>query len=389
MKILLVINGTDFGGTESALAQIARNLDSRGHEVHVFSLKLPGRTGERLIESGVPLHTLGMDEVVSPWSMLKAVAGLTGWLRANHVDVVQSFLPRANIVSRLANRLSRKGRPHLSAERSTDFNRSDLVLYLNRWTSRWTDRVLAVSPSVRDVLVNRDRLPQAKIYVLENGLDLREADNCEEVDLRSELGVEKDDVLFCAVGRLIPDKGYKYLLRAIADLPSGRRPHLALVGEGPEESLLRKVISDLNLDSHVHILGFRNDVLGLLKDVDVAVLSSLEEGIPVVLLEAMACRLPIISTDVGGIRDILVDGETGILVPPAEDWTAERDQRVSESSQKVGSDALRDAMLRLIENPDLRYRMGVAGRQRLETVFSLEKIVDRLEAHLVELTSAA
>ena len=381
LRILLAINGTDFGGTESALAEIARQLDGRGHSVDVLSLKTPGRTGQRLISEGIRVHTLGMAEVVDPWNMLVATRRFAGWLRQHPVDVVQSFLPRANVISRVANRLARGRRGHLSSERSTDFNRSPRVCQLNRWTARWTDRILAISPTVRQVLLDRDRLPMEKIHLLENGIDTARVDAFPKTELRRELGLDDEALLFVTVGRLIPDKGFVYLAQALARMEHRDRVHLALVGEGDEGETIAVEVERLGLSDRFHRVGFRKDVLGILKDVDGFVLSSLEEGIPVVLVEAMANGVPIVSTRVGGIPDLVVEDETALLVPPAELWHGAPEDRTSEATREAGVEGLASALDRLVAEPELRQRLGAAGRRRIEEVFELERVIDRLEEH--------
>jgi glycosyltransferase involved in cell wall biosynthesis len=383
LGILLAINGTDFGGTESALAEIAVKLDARGHRVHVLSIKEPGRTGARLRERGIDVDTLGMDDVVNPLNMVTATRRFVRWLEEHEIDVVQSFLPRANVVSRVANRLARGSRPHLSSERSTDFNRSRLICRLNGWTARLTDRVLAVSADLRELLVERDRLPAEKIRILQNGIDVGRVDAAPRSDVHKELGLTCDDVLFCTVGRLIPDKGYVYLAEALAQMQ--QPAHVVLVGEGDEEARIRRAVSQWGVEDRFHLIGFRPDVLGIMKDVDAFVLTSLEEGIPVVLVEAMAVGLPIVSTRVGGIAGLVKEDETALLVPPAEIWAGQVEERSSESAHAEGVTRLANAMDRLAADADLRRSFGAAGRTRVAERFALDQIIDQLEAHYHEL----
>ena len=174
-KILLVINGMDFGGAETILFQTAVGLDRRGYEVHVLTLKTPGRTAAQLQEQGILVSTLGMSENVNPWNVLKASWKLRRWLLGARFDVIHSFLPRANIMSRIAHRLSWRS-PHVSSERSTDYNRSRLVSRLNRLTAPWTGGILAVSSAVGRVLIARDGIDAGKIRLLGNGVDLTALD---------------------------------------------------------------------------------------------------------------------------------------------------------------------------------------------------------------------
>jgi glycosyltransferase involved in cell wall biosynthesis len=287
-------------------------------------------------------------------------------------------------VSRLANRLA--GRAfHVSAERSTDRRRSPAVRRLNRLTVRWTDVVLAVSPTVRDLLVARDRLPAAKVRVLENGIDLAAVDACHAARLRHELpGLRSGALLFCSVGRFVPEKGFVHLVRAFARMRERARAQLLLVGEGPEEAVVRSEVLRCGLDGEVLQLGFRPDVLAVLKATDAFVLSSVEEGSPMALLEAMACGLPAVATEVSGVRSLVgPDGPecAALVVAPPEDWTAHagrRGQSVTAAPEERVV-ALAQAMDRLADDAPLRQALGQRARRRVEAEYALEQVVIRLE----------
>jgi glycosyltransferase involved in cell wall biosynthesis len=386
VRILLVINGLDVGGTERAVEETAVCLAGRGHAVRVLALKPLGRTGRRLGGRGIDVTSLGMDDVVGFSSLLGASRRLGALLRHDPPDVVHAFLPRANIVSRLGNRLAGRRVPHVSSERSTDFRRSPRVRRLNRLTARWTDLVLAVSPLVRDVLVARDRLPAAKIRVLENGIDLAAVDAVPRADLAASVpGLRPDRAVLCSVGRFVPEKGFVHLVRAFAQMRARAQAQLLLVGDGPEEAAVREVVRAERLDATVLLAGFRPDVLGVLKASDVYVLSSVEEGSPMVVLEAMACGLPSVATDVSGVRELVGDGgpdPAALVVPPAVDWSAavlHRNGAPSSEAERLA--ALAAAMDRLVADPALRGRIAHAARRRVETHYTLDRIVEQLEGH--------
>jgi len=389
LRILFVINGLDFGGTESAVGQLALRLAGRGHQVEILSVKRLGRAADRLRERGIEVCTLGMADVVNVPSMVSAAWKMRGLLSRRKFDVVQSFLPRANIVSRVANRLCRYPSRHVSSERSTDFRRSPTVSRLNRYTAPWSDLVLAVSPMVREVLVARDGIAQEKIRVLENGIDLAAVDAVPPADLRSETpGLFPGRLLFCSVGRFVPEKGFVHLVRAFGRMRRRQEAQLLLVGEGPEEAAIRGEVSSLNLEHDVHVQGFRPDVFAVLKGAGAYVLSSVEEGSPMALLEAMACSLPIIATEVSGVSSLV--GPSGsecaaIVVPPAVDWSAgvipaaRRTENGRGDQDAVGQMA--DAMDRLVHDRALRAHLASTARRRVEDLFTLDRIVDCLEGH--------
>ena len=271
-SILLVINGTDFGGTESTLYGTATELHQRGNAVQVLSLKPVGRIGRKLGEAGVPVVTLGMPQTVGAATLVTGCWQLAKWVRHYRPDVVHSFLPRANVMSRIGLKLARLSAPHVSSERSTDLKRRGAVTLLNRYTARWTNHVLAVSRQVRDVLIKRDGIVAQKISILENGIDLDHVDAMPPTDVQLELDLEPGCVTLCSAGRLVPVKGHVYLIRAISRMRARHQVHLLLVGEGPEEARLRAEAVAHGLEDRVHFLGYRSDLIGILKAVDVFVL---------------------------------------------------------------------------------------------------------------------
>jgi len=376
LRVLLVINGTDFGGTEVTLEQLARALASRGHGVEVLSLKPVGPVGERLAASGVPVTSLEMSESVGMFDLLRSSRRLARRLDARRIDVVHSFLPRANIMSRLANRLARPARPHVANEESTDFRRAHGVQWLNRLTASWSDRILAVSPEVRDVLVGREGLPADRVEVLPKGIDVAAVDAIAPCGLRRELGLSAEARIVCTVGRLVPDKGQVYLVRALA---AAGRPdvHLVMVGGGPEEQRLRDEATACGVAERVHLLGPRSDAVAVMKSAVLFCLPSLEEGRPITLLEAMASRLPIVATDVGSVATLVRTGETGVLLEPVQTWQP----GVSPDPGRVaaGVAALAAAMARLLDDPAEARRLGAGARRLIEESMSVEQTVERLE----------
>jgi glycosyltransferase involved in cell wall biosynthesis len=345
--------------------------------VHVLSLKPLGPLGARMAAAGVAVSSFDMPEAVGAASLLQAAVRLARRLRREPYDVVHSLLPRANVVSRVANRLAGGGRPHFAGERSTDFRRSRAVQVLNRLTAGWSDAVLAVSPAVRDVLIARDGIPAQRILIVPNGVDLRELDRVAPADVRGERGIPAGDPIVCSIGRLIPDKGHGYLLRAVAAL--GDRPvHVVLVGGGPEEGRLREEAGRLGLGARLHCLGVRGDAIAVLKASDVFVLPSLEEGFPVALLEAMACARPVVASAVGGIPAVLADGVTGLLVPPGERWGAEARTADADQAERAVA-GLRAAIGSLLDDPHRARSLGAAARRAVEESHSLDGVVVMLE----------
>jgi glycosyltransferase involved in cell wall biosynthesis len=385
--MLLAINGLDFGGTETALAQLARTLRRRDRALEVLSLKRLGRLGMALREEGIDVDSLEMDEAVGARSLLNGAWRLSRRLRRDPPTVIYSCLPRANVLTRLANRMAGRPAIHLTGERSTDYQRAGSVVSLNRWTERYTDHTVAVSTAVAQALRDRGELCDDRCTVIGNGIDLRAVDQEPAVDIRSELELPTSTRLLVAAGRLIPDKGYRYLIEAFSRLDRSDA-HLLVAGEGPERGRLEVAIRELGVHGRVHLPGFRQDVVGILKSADAFVLSSLEEGVPMVVVEAMACGLPVVSTAVGGVPDLLGQGAAGLLVAPAERWASGERRSDDPAQVERGVAELTSALSVVLGDSDCSRQLGRAARQRAEQQLDMERVVDSLEALCAALAEA-
>ncbi len=239
------------------------------------------------------------------------------------------------------------------------------------------DRVIVVSDSLRDHFPGGPVDPR-KFVTVYNGVNLANFDaNGDPHSVREEFGFEPDWQVVGVVGAVNPRKGQLYLLQAFKTLLQARpRTKLVMVGEaqGAEEEAyrdrLRAYVASEGLARHVMFAGWRLDVARILRGLDLFVLPSLNEGLPRSILEAMALGLPVVATRVGGNAELVVDGQTGLLVP-AED-----------------PDALAAAMARILQDPELASSMGRRGRQRVEAEFSLEASTRGVEAVMAQVLGA-
>jgi glycosyltransferase involved in cell wall biosynthesis len=227
-------------------------------------------------------------------------------------------------------------------------------------TNRCLHRAIAVSDSTRLDWVRRTYLARNRVTTIPNGVDSeRFRRHAQKAEARRTLGLPGGDTLVLGcTGRLSPQKGLSYLLRAVAQLAS-RYPmlHVALAGDGPLAQALREEALALGIKERVHFLGFRSDVQPVLDAADVFVLPSLWEALPYSLLEAMAAELPVVATRVAGVPEVVAEGETGLLVSPAD------------------PQALAGALEQLLDSPTLRRRMGQEGRRRVINHFDERTMV--------------
>ncbi len=242
-------------------------------------------------------------------------------------------------------------------------------MFLNRLLLRRGDRVLAVGECVKRALVANEGFAAERIDVVLNGVDLSKATAFapQRDAVRAELGLAPHEFAALIVARLDPIKNHAMLLDAVriglADLPA----KLVIVGDGPERASVEAAIAGNGLGDRVLMLGSRRDVPRLLAAADAVALSSVSEGIPLSLIEAMAARLPVVATACGGMPEVVVPGETGLLAPSGD------------------APAFGAALRQLALNPELRRRLGAAGRLRAERLFDENAMLARYEAILAEL----
>jgi glycosyltransferase involved in cell wall biosynthesis len=227
------------------------------------------------------------------------------------------------------------------------------------------DLVVGVSEQVVQSL-RHDGMAASRVKVIYNGIDFNRLTERPAAELRTTLGVPADAMLVGAAGSLIPRKGYDLLLRALGRL-SGTPPHLVIAGSGPEEAALRDLTVDLGLVDRVHFLGYRRDVADLYASCDIFAGPSRAESFGLVFAEAGYFRRAVVATRVGGIPEVVADGETGLLVPAGD------------------IDAFAAALGRLAADRDLRQRLGEAGRRRAETRFSAPRMASDFAAEYVRL----
>lgn len=246
-------------------------------------------------------------------------------------------------------------RPAVIASRRVDFHLQKHSF--SRWKYRQVDLFVASSGAIRDVLVH-DGIPAGRIVIVHDGIDVAKIGRLPTVDLRAELWLPHGAPVIVNVGALVAHKGQRYLIDAmphvLREVPDA---HLIILGEGELRPSLERQIRELHLEKHVLLTGFRSDVMQLMKSADLFVMSSVTEGLGSTVLDAMAMKLAVVGTRAGGIPEAVVDGETGLLVPPAH----ARDLAV--------------AIVELLKDPSRRGRMGAAGHLRVTEQFGVSRML--------------
>lgn len=356
LRVALCITELDVGGAERCLVQLASRLDRRRFEPVVYALGMPP-SGDlscvtALKKAEIQVHFLKARRARQLMTTTRQVVRL---FREHRPDVVQSFLFHANMVSRMAAHYANV-RPVLCGIRVAQRGRP-WRLRADRWTDRLVDRHVCVSQSVADFSHQHGGLPREKLVVIPNGIDLSAYPATAPADL-SPLDIGPDRRLVTFVGRLDRQKSVDWLLRS-APAWLGPRPEwdLLLVGAGPEEARLRRLHESLAVRDRIHLLGWRSDVPALLARSQALVLPSAWEGMPNVVLEAMASSLPVVATEAEGVVELLGPDHH-------EQTVAHRD-----------TDALVSKLLRLTSDPALSQRLGRQNRLRAESHFPIDRMV--------------
>ena len=359
-RILLLITTSDVGGTESFVANLAAGLDRRRFDPLVCSLCPPGRIAEQIAAAGTPVETLGMSPRARPLELISGVLQLARLIGHLEIDLVQALLYRANMMAALAARMAWRRVVIVGGQRSLTPMTGRRAALGVRLTRRFVEATVAVSLAVKEEIVRSEGIDPERIEVIANAIDGERFAPGDRQAARRSLELDGNALILGGVGRLTEAKGFEHLLAATASVDASYQ--VMLVGDGPCLEDLTAQAEELAISGRVHFLGRRSELETLYPALDVFVLSSLREGSPNVLLEAMACGLPVIATRVGGVPELIDDEVEGLLIPPGD------------------ADALAGALRRLAGDPDLRFRLGKAARQRVERDLTLERMVAKHEA---------
>jgi glycosyltransferase involved in cell wall biosynthesis len=359
-RVLFLSTSMGMGGADSQLMNAAQELQGRGHEVLIVSLTPLGPMGLQAQGRGIPTRSLEMSRgIPDPRGLLR----LARWIREWRPDVVHSHMVHANLMARAVRLLAPV--PVLVQTIHNIYEGGPFLMACYRLTNGLVDGMTIISEAAAERFIRERIVPRELLRVVANGVDpdlYRPAAAEARREVRESLGVGP---AFCwlAVGRFEVAKDYPTMLRAFAAVVD-RRPDavLLLAGRGSLQGETEALGRELKLESRVRFLGVRDDVPALVGAADGYLMSSAWEGLPMVLLEAASCGLPIVTTRVGGTGEAVVDGMTGFLAPPSDPG------------------ALAAAMLRLMDLPEPeRRRMGERGREHIRQRYGLARVVEEWE----------
>jgi glycosyltransferase involved in cell wall biosynthesis len=377
MKVLRIIARLNTGGPARHVVILNRGLRERGYEtVLVHGHVDVGEGSLEYLAEEAGVRQVRVEELgrrVRPFDDCKALIKLVRLVFCEAPDIIHTHTAKAGALGRIAALAFNvtRSRRHRSLVVHTFHGHvftnyfgpvaNCLIRVAERALSTVTDRVVTIAPSQKRDIVGRFRIaPESRTVVIPLGLDLQPllALSRNHPTLRSQLGINEGQVVIGFIGRFVPIKDLPTLMRAFAILATAvPNTVLLLAGDGPVRSELTELCQRLGVERRTRFLGWSTDLTTLFATLDICVLSSLNEGTPIAVIEAMAAATPVVATDVGGVADVIEHGVTGLLVPPRN------------------PEALAHSLETLARDPSARQRMGQVARLSAAQRFTSDRLV--------------
>lgn len=372
-KILYVTSspGAIFGGGKKVFFSLIQGLDKEIFQPVVCCSK-EGLYSDLLANAGILVRPLNMDNRYNLWNVFR----LARIMKEESVTIVHSQGGgRSNFFALLAAKLAKVPIKIVTVatlvERweDTSFSRRSVYKAVDRMIEKFADKFICVSEELRQALMRGHGMTSQQVVTVHNGINISSHQcNRDREEILSELNLPKDKIIISLLGRLVWMKGIDFFLEAAHELcKSHQDVHFLIVGDGPLRNELEQQMQQLGLSEVCTFTGFQKDIPAILKIIDILAIPSHSEGLPMVILEAMACKVPVVGTTIGGIPEMIEDGTTGFLIPPSN------------------SAALAEKLSPLIKDETLRKDMGEAAKQRVEDFFSESKMIRETEQVYLDL----
>jgi glycosyltransferase involved in cell wall biosynthesis len=365
-KILHMIGGGEIGGAEELVFTLLKQTDPSRYEVHLVCL-CPGPFADLVAREGFPTLTIPMRNRMD----LSKIKAVRNYINEHQIDLVHTHGVRANLIGRPAAR--RENIPIVTTFHSMlryDYDapwKVAMAQFLTRAGNHYTNRFIAISHAIKEDLLAM-HIPANKIQVIHSGLDVSKFTSQQKPDeIRRQFNLDSDRLTFTMVARFHPVKGHRYFLQAARQLlDAGIKAQFLFIGEGFYRPEVEAQVKNLGLDSVVHMPGYYRQVEDVYRVSDVICVPSLMEGLGLVILEGMYFGVPVIASSVGGILELIEDGKSGILIPPAD------------------TEALYKAMYKLAVDQDLAQALAQEGKERVKQ-FTIENMTRQVEECYSEL----
>jgi glycosyltransferase involved in cell wall biosynthesis len=357
-RVVYLAHTLAVGGAEEMVLNLVRYLPPE-FEPTVICIDSPGPIGVEVEKTGVPFRALGLQPGIRrPFDLLRLQQFLHEW----QPQIVHTFLLTASLYGRFAAMLAR-----VPVVIGTEVNIYERKQPLHRAAERWlmerTDAVVASADSVRTFYIDQIGADPDKVVVIYNAVDWSQLETTmTRAELRADIGVPLDAPVAGIIARLTEQKAHRVLFEAMASRPELSRLHLIAVGDGDLRNDLKSRAEQLGLGARIHFAGARRDLGNILGAVDMFVMPSLWEGLPLSLVLAMGAGLPVVASRVAGIPEVVQDNVTGLLVDPGN------------------TPQLAEALVRVLEDEALRGRLSNEARAFVRPRFGVDRYIDSVTA---------
>jgi len=366
IRVLHCIETISTGGVEQVRLTMIKGLDQSKYEHKIICTWEGGAVADALKAEGVELIAIGGFKHPFQWSKHKAVLKV---IQAFKPHIIHGAIFEGMSMAAIGGKLG-KVPVIILEETSHPLSRSKKAIYLQQLFANVADKIIGIAPSVVKYLTDSVSLPSSKVQLINNGVNIpRKINLAEENKIKSQLDINKDDIIIGSVGRFYNEvKRFTDILEGIKHL-NNPKVKLLLLGQGKDQGLIMEQAKVLDLENQLILAGFQSDTAPYFQIMDIFCIASAHEGFGLVAAEAMLHRIPVIATQVGGLADVVIDQETGFLIPPFSPISI---------AEKVQT---------LIDNPLLRKQMGDAGYQRANENYTAERYcqeIDKLYTSLLQ-----
>ncbi|MCP4252713.1 MAG: glycosyltransferase [Candidatus Scalindua sp.] len=358
INVVHLVEELTIGGLEKILTTIVLNLSKEKFCISVWCLREGGFFANKLVKEGIDVKILHISTSRNPLSIYK----LYKLLKYHKFDIIHTHAYSAGTVGRVSAFLA--GIPVIISHNQNVYGHYNKYYNFVEWLLSYiTDKIICVSDKVMKFTKETQGIDTKRLITIYNGIEkFCSVSEKETSDLRKKFNIPLNSSVVGTIAQFSEKKGLEYLLRSASVLLKDRRDvNFFLVGDGTIKSKLEQLCTDLKIENNVIFVGERSDIPGMLSLIDIFVLPSITEGLPLALLEAMSCGKPVIATSVGGVPEIVKNGINGILVRPKD------------------SEALCGAMREMLSDVGMRDRMGREGQIICEKGFSSRAMVNQIE----------
>jgi L-malate glycosyltransferase len=361
IRVLIFVDSFRLGGSERQGVELAKRLSRREFEPSVVCFTKEGPLIKELPTDISEVESFPLNGFRSAGTLHQA-ARLYQYLRRRRIDVLQCFDFYSNLFAIPIARLARVP-VVLAARREEGVTKTNNQRLAQQLVYRLATGVVANAEALKEQVLQNNGLSKRKVWVVHNGLDTQRFTDVEHSS-KSEDVNRSTGITIAVIANLRPEKGHSMFLQAAKLLiEKGRMAHFIIAGDGSMKNEIKSQIAGMSLGKQVEMVGAIGDIPAFLKSIDIAVLPSLRnEGFPNSIMEAMASSLPVVASDSGGTRELVIDGETGFIVEPGV------------------PEGLADRLGKLCDDRELRIKMGEAGRFRVMSHFTADKMAEKFGA---------